>query len=288
MKLDLINSEKDREIVMRKENKPKLLDLLRKFGNVVDYMTEPMVARFFGVAEGCILGYGTRNGDELAKYGYKVIKGEELRRYKEYDKQTGCLSVKPNARALRLYPIEAVVVIGMMLTESKVAEDLRNEIINELFGVSVNKEKQLAQELGIAIANGDMNEVMRINTELFSLKNKQIKILEDDINKKNEIINGLVENTSIPEKRQRINEIIQTRRDPKGSWNLLYDKFDKKYHMKVRIRAKNRGYKSYIDYIEKEEGKIDELFRMTIEIFETNFNDLVERWSDIINNKRED
>lgn len=289
MKLDLINSEKDREIVMRKENKPKLLDLLRKFGNVVDYMTEPMVARFFNVAEGCIQGYGDRNGDELNKYGYKVLRGEELKRFREFcNQQVVDYKISPKTRALRIYTIEAVVVIGMMLTESKVAEDLRNEIINELFGVSVNKEKQLAQELGIAIANGDMNEVMRINTELFSLKNKQIKILEDDINKKNEIINGLVENTSIPEKRQRINEIIQTRRDPKGSWNLLYDKFDKKYHMKVRIRAKNRGYKSYIDYIEKEEGKIDELFRMTIEIFETDFNDLVERWSDIINNKRED
>lgn len=111
MKLDLINSEKDREIVMRKENKPKLLDLLRKFGNVVDYMTEPMVARFFGVNQKCIEQITNRHDDELNRYGYKVLKGEELKEYKASLQDVGNLKF---VGRLRLYPIEAVVVIGMI------------------------------------------------------------------------------------------------------------------------------------------------------------------------------
>lgn len=139
MKLDLINSEKDREIVMRKENKPKLLDLLRKFGNVVDYMTEPMVARFFRVADSTIRWYGDTKKDELGKYGYRVYKKSEILNQVSLGLENTTI---PN-RGLRLYPIEAVVVIGMMLTESKVAEDLRNEIINELFGVVLVKKRFL-------------------------------------------------------------------------------------------------------------------------------------------------
>ncbi len=130
MKLDLINSEKDREIVMRKENKPKLLDLLRKFGNVVDYMTSDMVAKFYKVGERAIADIGTTKKSELERYGYKAYKRSEI-----LNMEVPYLETIPN-RGLRLYPIEAVVVIGMMLTESKVAEDIRNEIINELFGVS--------------------------------------------------------------------------------------------------------------------------------------------------------
>ena len=38
----------------------------------------------------------------------------------------------PN-RGLRLYPIQAVIIIGMMLTESEVAEKLRSDIIKRIF-----------------------------------------------------------------------------------------------------------------------------------------------------------
>ena len=67
-------------------NKNKILNILRKLGNVVDYMTEPMVARFFGVGDKCINSYSNRNGDELSRYGYKVLTGEELKMFREFRK----------------------------------------------------------------------------------------------------------------------------------------------------------------------------------------------------------
>ena len=51
MKLNLVESKGDRNIVMSKasEGSVNLVDLLKKYGEVVDYMTEPMVADFYKV-----------------------------------------------------------------------------------------------------------------------------------------------------------------------------------------------------------------------------------------------
>jgi len=136
MKLDLINSPNDREYIMNAENENKinLVALLKKYDNVVDYMTESMVAQFFGVQSSTIHWYGDEHPEELSKYGYRVVKGEELKNLRT---SLTCLQISPKTRALRLYPIKAVIVIGMMLTESKVAEQLRSDIINILFGNEV-------------------------------------------------------------------------------------------------------------------------------------------------------
>jgi hypothetical protein len=113
------------------ENKINLVELLKKYGNVVDYMTSDMVASLYGVGERAIADIGTTKKDELSKYGYKVYKKSEI-----LNMELPYLENIPN-RGLRLYPIKAVIVIGMMLIESKVAEQLRSDIMNILFGNEV-------------------------------------------------------------------------------------------------------------------------------------------------------
>lgn len=284
MKLDLINSEKDREIVMRKENKPKLLDLLRKFGNVVDYMTEPMVARFFGVADKTIDYQFNTNRDELRKYGCRTYrKGEIL----NLDIQG--LEKVPN-RGLRLYPIEAVVVIGMMLTESKVAEDLRNEIINELFGVVLVKKDSYMIEDPIERAKRwieEQEEKIKLEEEA-RIAIEDSKKKEEEINRKQDIINSLVYNVSLAEKRQRINQIIKRGGDGIASrWNLLYREFNLVHHKNVVVCAKNRGM-SVINYIDKHLNMINELYELTVKIFETDVESLMNEWRFTIGDGEED
>lgn len=274
MKLDLINSEKDREIVMRKENKPKLLDLLRKFGNVVDYMTEPMVARFFGVDNSAINYHGTNSKCELEKYGYKTYKRAEILKM-----DLPFLETIPN-RGLRLYPIEAVVVIGMMLTESKVAEDLRNEIINELFGVVLVKKDSYMIEDPIERAKRwieEQEEKIKLEEEA-RIAIEDSKKKEEEINRKQDIINSLVYNVSLAEKRQRINQIIKRGGDGIASrWNLLYREFNLVHHKNVVVCAKNRGM-SVINYIDKHLNMINELYELTVKIFETDVESLMNEW----------
>lgn len=133
MRLNLVNSKEDRNYVMGKENEGSinLLDILKKYGDVVDYMTEPMVAQFYGVPSRTITSIANSHGDELRNYGYRTYKRSEL-----LNIELQCLENIPN-RGLRLYPIKAVILIGMMLTESEVAEKLRKDIMDSIFGNEV-------------------------------------------------------------------------------------------------------------------------------------------------------
>lgn len=133
MRLNLTNNKEDRQLVLAKEQEGKinLVNLLKKYGEVVDYMTSDTVAQLFNVGERAIQDIATTKGDELKDYGYRVYKRSEI-----LNMGLPYLENVPN-RGLRLYPIKAVILIGMMLTESEVAEQLRRDIMDILFGDEV-------------------------------------------------------------------------------------------------------------------------------------------------------
>lgn len=177
MKLDLINKEEDRQYIMENSSKNDLIDMLKQYGQVVDYMTEPMVTQFYNVSNTTIKLLATRNKEELEKYGYKVYKKSEILKLQDVT-----LEKIPN-RGLRLYPIQAVIIIGMMLTESEVAEKLRSDIIKRIFN-PIKTE-----------SNNDvlLNEIKQLRIEIENL-NKKINLLTDknlntEENTKSSIIN---------------------------------------------------------------------------------------------------
>ena len=176
--MDLVNCVNDRDVVMKRDEKD-LIEILKQFGKVVDYMTEQMVARFYRVNDSAINHIGTRNQEELGKYGYRVYKKSEIEKI-----QVGFLENIPN-RGLRLYPIKAVIVIGMMLTESEVAEQLRKNIMDRLFStrtVTLTKEEELALQVfhGGLDAIGACKELNKINYDkgfLEGVKNERMSQL---------------------------------------------------------------------------------------------------------------
>ena len=192
--LDLVNSKNDRDLVMEEKNKTRLLDMLRKFGTVTDYMTEQMVAEFYGIPNNTIKTIATRNEDELKKYGYKSYKKSEILKF-----QIETLENIPN-RGLRLYPIEAVIVVGMMLTESKVAEQLRSEIIKELF--SDNKPSTLTrkEELILSLYNSKGGQdAIFISKELTAIEVEEATkpLIEKNEKLENEVAKLRLELTNI-------------------------------------------------------------------------------------------
>lgn len=156
MKLNLVESKGDRNIVMSKasEGSVNLVDLLKKYGKVVDYMTEPMIADFYEVPSKTIDTIVNRNKNELVEYGHRTYKKSEI-----LNLQVEGLENIPN-RGLRLYPIKSVIVIGMMLTESEVAKKLRKDIIDILFNDNRKIELTKKEQLQLTILNG--NELERI------------------------------------------------------------------------------------------------------------------------------
>lgn len=170
MRLNLIGNEADRQLVLAKEQEGKinLVNVLKKYGDVVDYMTEPMVAEFYRVTNKTIHHIGDRNKTELEQYGYKAYKKSEVE--KLLKPQGGVLENIPN-RGLRLYPIKAVILIGMMLTESEVAEQLRSDIMDILFG------NEVAIPTESTIRNVVSTELDKRVPQLVGCKDAQVKAI---------------------------------------------------------------------------------------------------------------
>lgn len=165
MKLNLTGSKEDRQYVMEQNNVGEidLIDMLKKYGDVVDYMTEPMVADFYKVNKDVIRWYGDTKKEELSNYGYRVYKKSEILNQVPLD-----LENIPN-RGLRLYPIKAVILIGMMLTESVVAAKLRRDIMNKIFKPKDDIEQRLDRlenmMMTMVKSLGDVVEKLATNTK---------------------------------------------------------------------------------------------------------------------------
>ncbi|HEK8846733.1 TPA: transporter, partial [Clostridioides difficile] len=101
-----------------------------------------------------------------------------------------------------------------------------------------------------------------------------------------------VEDISLAEKRQRINQIVKYKVEPKNfskRWNLLYDEFEKKYHLDLKRRINNCDIKpkirNKIDYIDREMSMIPQLYEITCKLFENDVEELKNEWISVIEEK---
>ena len=222
-KFDLLNNKNEREIIMAEER----LDVLDKVKKLVmlkgtEYMTTKMIADYYEVGYEAIKSIVKRHKEELTKNGYKLVSGKELKEIlvssnMELTNKKGyfeCSGEKFANRSNGLFNKRSILNVGMLLTDSPIAEEVRTllldnheqiinmhdklengeEITNEDIDKSnplyfVNREKELKQqELEIAgrlaksIINGDMNSYMSISCEMNKIKDDLVD-LEKERNK---------------------------------------------------------------------------------------------------------
>ena len=176
MKLNLIGSKEDRQYVMEQNNVGEidLIDMLKKFGNVADYMTESMVAKFYRIGEKAIDSIANRNKEELETYGYRAYKKSEV-----LNLQIEGLENIPN-RGLRLYPIKAVILIGMMLTESVVAVKLRRDIMNKIFNPKDDLEQRMERmENTVFKFEKMMEQLIEMNKNLITVATRNMEAFKE-------------------------------------------------------------------------------------------------------------
>lgn len=290
----------ERKAKLTEEN-IKVLDTVKEIltlGNT-DLMTVQMVADYYEVPKRTINSLIFDNREELLENGLKIVSGkevkdilvnspQELTNYKgyfEYENQ------KFANRSNTLINKRVLLNIGMLLKYSEVAKELRRRILDIVYDADegngntenvineIDEELKLSQELGVAMIQGDMDKVMELNTKIFALKNKRINVLEEENTYKGGVIQGLADNITLQEKRQRINQIIRrTGNQYPERWALLYSEFEKKYHMNLNKRMESCGLKvkNKIDYIDKVEKMIPELYELAVKLFESNVDKIVD------------
>lgn len=109
--------------------------------------------------------------------------------------------------------------------------------------------------------------------------------LKDEVEYKENVIVGLVEDIDLAEKRQRIVQIIRRGRVTPGAikarWALLYTEFEKKYHINLNARlerVKSKTIKNRMDVIDKNMNMIPQLFEICCKLYENDYNALMKTW----------
>lgn len=104
-----------------------------------EYATTEMVANYYKVDIEAVQKVIQRNRDELKEDGYKVFKGKELKNIKQR------CQLKTRAGSLSLFSKRAILRVGMLLTESEIAKEIRTKLRRDNFDLyqQLSKENQL-------------------------------------------------------------------------------------------------------------------------------------------------
>lgn len=110
-----------------------------------------------------------------------------------------------------------------------------------------------------------------------------------EIEYKENIIIGFVEDIDLATKRQRINQIIK--HNVRGGaliadrWEMLYKEFEMKYHVNLKARMESDTYanikpklKNKMDLIDRGMGMTAELFEIACKLFENDVDELKKEW----------
>lgn len=159
-----------------------------------------------------------------------------------------------NNRGLKAFSKRAVLRIGMLLQQSSVAREVRNQLLNieekssdEVKIQDINEEQRLMLNVGMAYASGNMEALIKATTEYNAFQNRHIEKLKND-NKA--LAKGILEWKD----RNKLNAGMRKLAAVTGihfskMWNELYKNIQYKYG----ICLKQRGNTPYVQWIKESE-----------------------------------
>lgn len=119
--------------------------------NTVEYkgdlvFTKSQLSNVFDVDERTIDRCISRNNEELLANGYKIIKGRELKEFKEFlhVDDTNVVDIDAKIPQLGIFSFKALLNIAMLLTESERAKHIRSRILEVVIDVVTKKAKDKA------------------------------------------------------------------------------------------------------------------------------------------------
>ena len=112
-------------------------------------------------------------------------------------------------------------------------------------------------------------------------QNELIVRQQEEINHKEDVIIGLVDQVTLAEKRQILNRVVRYKgANFQERWRELYRQFSMKYHIDLikRFESYNLSHKpkmkSKVDYIDKVMNKIPELYEIACKLYENDVKEL--------------
>lgn len=290
----MINDKKFREqFAGRIEvlDKVKTLLLLPK----INVVTMSQVADFYGVPVPAVKMCYKRHAAEIDEDVTKMLLVTQMRDLTEVtpfyfrsfeQSKTGATVVLKDGteismtnRGVRCFSKRAVLRIGMLLQDSDVAREVRNQLLNigelaeqvapTIVTQTLNEEQRIMMDVGQAFASGDPTSLLEACTKMMDFKNRHIKALQaqnDELTEKNESLettNQLLADHHIKwTNRATINRLINCLAPRLGyshgqTWCAFYKHLNYRYGINLKARATKAGKPNaaLIDYIRDNEWK---------------------------------
>ena len=271
----LTKEQKEQEnIISDREMRDKCVgryEVLEKVKNLLllpgtDLMSIDQVADYYEVSSQGIKNLYSQNREEIDGDGTKMLprdfyNGSTEKSTSVEVKQTSVTYtfengqiVTINNRGLKAFSRRAVLRIGMLLQQSEVAREVRNQLLNieektstETKTEDIEEEQKLMLSVGMAVASGDANAVAIASANLVAFKNRHIEKLQND----NKALTGEILSWSDRKKLNAgVRQLAAVTGIPFGNmWNELYKNLQYKYG----ICLKQRGGKPFIQWVDESE-----------------------------------
>lgn len=231
-----------------------------------DLMSIDQVADYYEVSSQGIKNLYSQNREEIDGDGTKMLprdfyNGSTEKSTSVEVKQTSITYtfengqiVTINNRGLKAFSRRAVLRIGMLLQQSEIAREVRNQLLNieektstEIKTEDIEEEQKLMLSVGMAVASGDANAVAIASANLVAFKNRHIEKLQND----NKALAGEILSWSDRKKLNAgVRQLAAVTGIPFGNmWNELYKNLQYKYG----ICLKQRGGKPFIQWVDESE-----------------------------------
>lgn len=137
-----------------------------------------------------------RNKDDFQNDGVVIMKAKDFSDWEKQPGQRGSTTMLfSNGESMvlsnsgtKVFPRKAILRVGMLLTGSDVASEVRSQLINiedmapqETKLRNINELQKLILNIGIAYASGNTDSVLKATTEYNAFQNKCIKNLMKNV-----------------------------------------------------------------------------------------------------------
>lgn len=259
-------------------DKVKALMLIPK----LEMVTIHQVANFYEVDVSVINKCLLRNSDEIYADGVALKKPRDFGKMR---KGTKCLFpevgktansttyqiadnitvVIPN-RGIRCFSKRAVLRIGMLLRDSKVAKEVRTQLLNivdyvqsenpQVLTAEIDNEQELLMEVARTFSSGDMMKFAEATMKLNAYKDRHIKAVEEknaELTEKNEVLakdNDILSGNILEwSNRASANKIVrlmakELKWEFGTAWSEIYNELLYKHNINLKARKTKDGRSS--------------------------------------------
>lgn len=261
----------------------------------IEMMSTRQIAAYYEVSYETVKKCYQRNKSEIDPDGMTVVKPHD---FEEFSKGTGCpfrkqatmrvfefdnvQIVVPNV-GVRCFSKRAVLRFGMLLRDSKIAQEVRTQLLNviehtqkekpQLLTYDIDKEKELLNDVAVAFASGDMMKFAEATMNLNSFKDRHIKAVEsrnadlsaenNNLKDRNETLMGdnaiLSGNILEWSNQASANRVVRLMADALGwsvgkAWYEIYKELEYKHGIYLGIRrGMSKSKKSLLSYLHYDE-----------------------------------